>query len=56
MKWIALFPIILLTACGYYNSEVVDYKEVVVTPPPYESVTYVDEEPLNVTTTEISYY
>ncbi|MGQ3888459.1 hypothetical protein ACQUW5_05430 [Legionella sp. CNM-1927-20] len=55
MKWIILCPIVLLTAC-YYNSEVVDYKEVVVTPPPYESVTYVDEEPLNVTTTEISRY
>ena len=56
MKWIALFPMIFLTACGYYNSELVDYREVVVTPPPYHSVTVVDEVPVNVTTTEINYY
>jgi hypothetical protein len=54
MKWLILFPTVLLTAC--YNSEIVDYKEVVLTPPPYKSVTIVDEEPLNVTTNEISYY
>ncbi|WP_419419484.1 hypothetical protein ACNVED_13365 [Legionella sp. D16C41] len=53
MKWIALLPIIFLTACGFYNSEVIDYREVVVTPPPYHYVTVVDERPENVTTTRI---
>lgn len=57
MKWITLIPVVLiLSACGYVAStEVVEYREVLVTPP-YESITIVDEEPVDVTTTTVQYY
>lgn len=55
MKWMALFPLVFLTACGFYNSENLDYKEVIVTPPPQESMTAVEEEAVDVTITEIKH-
>lgn len=57
MKWILFIPVVfLLAACGYTSStEVVEYREVVVAPP-YETVSIVDEEPVDVTTTTVQYY
>lgn len=60
MKWIPFLPVVLLLAsCGFYSTttstEVVEYREVIVAPP-YESVSIVDEEPVDVTTTTVQYY
>jgi len=57
MKGIYLIPLaLLLGACGYINTEVVEYRQVVVTPP-YADVVSVDYEPVDVTTsTIVDYY
>jgi hypothetical protein len=66
MKWIMLIGIgLLMTGCTYYNTEVVEYRQVAVAPiypvayPVVESVSYGVygiQEPLDVTATTIDYY
>lgn len=72
MKWIVTLPAsLLLVGCCYTNSDVVEYRQVTVTPtccqtyrtvpcyrtaPCYRDVTIINEEPIDVTTTEIDYY
>lgn len=56
MKWIILLTSSLwLTACGFSNNGVIEYQQVVVTPP-LPQLTIVDVEPVDVTTTRVSYY
>ncbi|VEG91293.1 hypothetical protein [Legionella spiritensis] len=57
MKWIALIPVIFLLSacCCTRNTEVVEYRQVTVAPP-YQSITILDEEPVDVTTTTVEYY
>ncbi len=70
MKWIAsLVLIIMLSSCGFTNTEVVEYRQVVTpvvttpvtstiyTLPIHQStIIYYDDDPLDVTTTTIDYY
>lgn len=56
MKWIALVPVaLILSACCCTNREVIAYKQVLVAPP-CETVSVVDVEPVDVTTTTVQYY
>lgn len=56
MKWTVLIPLaLLLSACGFRNTEIVEYRQVTVVPP-YETITIVDDVPVDVTTTTIEYY
>jgi hypothetical protein len=56
MKNIAIALLtLLLTACGYENYDVVEYRDVSFTPT-MQTVTVYDEEPVDVTTTMITYH
>lgn len=53
MKWTALpLLMLLLTSC---SSPVIEYQDVTA-PPDYRNLTVVDEEPVDVTTTNLHYY
>lgn len=48
--------LVLLSSCGTYtNTEVIEYRQVTVTPA-YEVITVVSEEPVDVTQTTLEYY
>ena len=53
MKWITVLPIyFLLTGCVVYNTDVVEYQQVVVVSPPVPRLlTVVDDYPVDVTMT-----
>ncbi|KTD52554.1 hypothetical protein Lqui_0120 [Legionella quinlivanii] len=56
MRWIVLLPaIFFLAACCNTNREVIEYRQVLATPPCYTSA-FVDEEPVDVTTTTVQYF
>ncbi len=56
MKWIALLSIVVLTACTTVRTtEVVQYRQVTVQPV-VDEVVVVDDDPVDVTETEIDYY
>lgn len=57
MRWLLMFAtVVLLSSCGTYsNTEVIEYRQVTVTPA-YEVVTVVSEEPVDVTQTTLEYY
>ena len=55
MKWMTWIPVVLLlTACGFTNTQVIEYQQVVV--PPYEELTVVDYVPVDVTNTTVEFY
>jgi len=56
MKWMFTCTLVLLlSGCGFYNYEVVEYRRVMTTPT-VQTITVYDEEPIDVTTTMIEYY
>lgn len=56
MRWIALFPLLLILAgCGTDVVNSVEYREVVV-PPMYGQPTVIDTTPVDVTKTRVYYY
>lgn len=56
MKWIILCSVLLLSSCGCYRTaEVVDYRQVVVSPV-YDRVVVYDPDPVDVTITDYDYY
>lgn len=57
MRWLFLSTtLVLLSSCGTYtNTEVIEYRQVTVTPA-YEVITVVSEEPVDVTQTTLEYY
>lgn len=56
MKWIALLPLtIFLASCCCTNRQTIAYRQVLVAPP-CETVSVVDVEPVDVSTTTVQYY
>ncbi len=60
MKWMTIVvTAVMLSACGFATTDVVEYQEVVVAPPistvtVYDS--YYQPVPIDVTTTTVDYY
>lgn len=56
MKWTTLLLCLLaLPACTYVNTRVIENPQVIVTPA-YSDISIVDEQPVDVTDTVVSYY
>jgi len=56
MKWMTLLPLMfLLTACFYNNSDVVENREIIVSPPNAGPAFWNKGSSIDVTTTRVSY-
>lgn len=56
MKGLIIGSLILfLSACGFTTPEVVEYQQVIVTPP-YADAVNIDYTPIDVTTSVVDYY
>ena len=57
MRWMLLLGVTLfMTACGTVTrTQVIEYRDVVVAPP-VEEVTFIEAEPVDVTSTTVYYY